>query len=210
MIFTAIATTAAVATAVTTAWSVYSALSDYCDKSKENNEECIKTNFARLFSDNRSDESPTENGMRLKDKDGNEFLLTKNQDGTETATYDDGRTVSFQRDENNHIHHTGGESSILPMLLGSYFLYHGFGSTTPNQYHYDSNTKTYVSEQPLQKMDENERRNRANSFLPAAAASYYRNTGDISTSSKGAASKSSVSNSAKGGFGGAGARSASS
>ena len=44
---------------------------------------------------------------QMVDDAGNPYTLHRNEDGTETAVYDDGREVTFQRDENNNLNFIG-------------------------------------------------------------------------------------------------------
>ena len=76
-------------------------------------------------------------GEALTDENGRTYHLIKNEDGTETAKYDNGDEVTFRRDENDNLNYVSGMSSLLPMMLMSYFLFHGIGGY---QGHYDRNT----------------------------------------------------------------------
>lgn len=84
-------------------------------------------------------------GDVLKDDQGRTYRLIKNEDGTETAKYDNGEEVTFRRDENDNLNYVSGASSLLPMLLASYFLFHGIGGYSG---HYDRNTGNVLNNKP--------------------------------------------------------------
>ena len=50
---------------------------------------------------------------QMVDDAGNPYTLHRNEDGTETAVYDDGREVTFRRDENNNLNFVSGISSFM-------------------------------------------------------------------------------------------------
>ncbi len=66
-------------------------------------------------------------GDTLTDENGRKYQLIKNEDGTETAKYENGEEVTFRRDENDNLNYVSGMSSLLPMMMMSYFLFHGLG-----------------------------------------------------------------------------------
>ncbi len=66
-------------------------------------------------------------GDTLTDENGRKYQLVKNEDGTETAKYENGDEVTFRRDENDNLNYVSGMSSLLPMMMMSYFLFHGMG-----------------------------------------------------------------------------------
>lgn len=82
-------------------------------------------------------------GEALTDENGRTYHLIKNEDGTETAKYDNGDEVTFRRDENDNLNYVSGMSSLLPMMLMSYFLFHGIGGY---QGHYDRNTGNVLND----------------------------------------------------------------
>lgn len=84
-------------------------------------------------------------GEALTDDQGRTYHLIKNEDGTETARYDNGEEVTFRRDENDNLNYVSGASSLLPMLLASYFLFHGIGGYSG---HYDRNTGNVLNNKP--------------------------------------------------------------
>lgn len=84
-------------------------------------------------------------GEALTDDQGRTYHLIKNEDGTETARYDNGEEVTFRRDENDNLNYVSGMSSLLPMMLASYFLFHGIGGYSG---HYDRNTGNVLNNKP--------------------------------------------------------------
>ena len=69
-------------------------------------------------------------GDELKDENGRTYHLVKNEDGTETAKYDNGEEVTFRRDENDNLQYVSGVSSLLPLLMMS----RGSRLETPDTY----------------------------------------------------------------------------
>ena len=66
-------------------------------------------------------------GEKLTDENGRTYYLIKNPDGTETARYENGEEVTFRRDENDNLHYISGMSNLLPLMMMSYFMFHGMG-----------------------------------------------------------------------------------
>ena len=64
-------------------------------------------------------------GMELKDQAGNSYVLTKNSDGTETAVYEDGRSVCFVHAGVNGLSYVSGMHGLLAGLAVSYYAYRG-------------------------------------------------------------------------------------
>ena len=177
-------------------------------------------------------------GQYLLDDNGKEYKLIKNEDGTETAKYADGQEVTFNRYENSSfMDYVSGNAGLLTALAAGYFMFHGFNNSVG---HYDTGKNRYVLDEPLKKFSNQESRQKAlkGKYVPpnrglmplqkyqeqqpqATGSSSGRSGGSTyvggrsrsssveSNSSKSSTSKSSVS-STKSGFGGAGARSASS
>ena len=177
-------------------------------------------------------------GQYLLDDNGKEYKLIQNEDGTETAKYSDGEEVTFNRYENSSfIDYVSGNAGLLTALAAGYFMFHGFNNSVG---HYDAGKNRYVLDEPLKKFPNQESRQKAlkgkyvppnRGLLPlqkyqeqqaqATGSSSGRSGGSTyvgghsrsssveSNSSKSSTGKSSVS-STKSGFGGAGARSASS
>lgn len=84
-------------------------------------------------------------GQELKDENGRTYHLIKNEDGTETARYDNGEEVTFRRDENDNLQYISGASSLLPLLMMSYFMFHGMNNYSG---HYDRNTGNVLNNRP--------------------------------------------------------------
>ena len=77
---------------------------------------------------------------RLKDDNGKEYTLVKNADGTETAKYDDGESVTFKRDDDGNLNFVAGSAGLLAGLAAGYFLWHGL---SPSGGYYDSASRSY-------------------------------------------------------------------
>ena len=67
-------------------------------------------------------------GQRLTDDNGMEYTLIDNGDGTETARYDDGRSVTFQRQEDGSLSYLAGAAGLIAGMAAGYYLFHGFSS----------------------------------------------------------------------------------
>ena len=52
----------------------------------------------------------------LLDDEGREYTLTQNADGTETATYEDGRSVTVKREENGSLRYISGAEGLIAGL----------------------------------------------------------------------------------------------
>lgn len=165
-------------------------------------------------------------GQRLTDDNGVEYTLIDNGDGTETARYDDGRSVTFRRQEDGSLDFLSGTAGLLAGMAAGYFLFHGFNNPGGN---WDASRNRYTVSEPLKPT--NTPTNAANTSKPAAnstnAAGTAKpsattstpqnsaanaNTNKVNLSKENAAPKSNVSSnsSAKSGFGTAGARGGSS
>ena len=176
--------------------------------------------------------------QRLKDDSGKEYTLIKNGDGTETAKYDNGESVTFKRDDDGNLNVVAGAAGLLAGLGAGYFLWHGLN---PSGAHFDSYTNSYrPSSSVSQDIKKNgwkkyDRERDKNTGGKAGGTAAITNNSSNSTTSNSASStksnsttstskpavtsqsksttpstKSSVSGagSTKSGFGGAGARSA--
>ena len=84
-------------------------------------------------------------GDTLTDENGRKYQLIKNEDGTETAKYENGDEVTFRRDENDNLNYVSGMSSLLPMMMMSYFLFHGMGGYRGT---YDQATGNVLNNKP--------------------------------------------------------------
>lgn len=145
-------------------------------------------------------------GTRLVDDNGNEYTLIKNADGTETAKYDDGKEVTFKRDEDGNLNLVSGAGGLLAGLAAGYFLFHGFhnsgGSYSGNRYTPStrpSAISSYDRDRELKKYMRDDKKSGG-----TAATSNPSAKSNSNSSSKSSVSSSST---AKGGFGSAGARS---
>lgn len=162
--------------------------------------------------------------QELLDSDGRKYTLHQNEDGTETARYDNGEEVTFRRDEHGNVDYCSGTAS-LAAILASYFLFHGF------MYPSGSMSATgFTANAPLRTTSANYRAEALRKYTPAGGkiqdikipTAVYRDKDNQSggssysgggsrtrTSSESSKGSSSV-GSTKSGFGSAGARSASS
>lgn len=156
-------------------------------------------------------------GDVLTDEAGREYKLHDNGDGTETARYANGDSVTFRRDEDG-LSFLSGTAGLLAGLAAGYFIHRGLSGGHGG--YYDANRKRYVASEPVrplkkEKEDKNSSNYRSNSSSRSSSKS-SREAGKAATKSSAASAKSSVAGSskssvsAKSGFGSAGARSASS
>lgn len=160
-------------------------------------------------------------GQRLTDDNGMEYTLIDNGDGTETARYDDGRSVTFQRQEDGSLNYLAGAAGLIAGMAAGYYLFHGFSRPAGT---WNSSTNRYMISEPLR------RENTSGTYTSRPASSANSSTPNSSTatnsnskvnlskesapSSAATSSNSKVnlskestsSSSAKSGFGGAGAR----
>lgn len=152
--------------------------------------------------------------QELLDDNGNKYTLHKNQDGSETARYDDGKEVTFKRDEQGNINRQSGDSSLLPGLLMGYLLFSGLSSSGGTW----NSAGNYVSNAPMKPISQEVRNANMQKYTPAGGKIQditppKSNGSSGSGFAKGSGSsnraKSSVGN-VKSGFGSAGARSAAS
>ena len=146
--------------------------------------------------------------QELLDDNGNKYTLHKNQDGSETARYEDGKEVTFKRDAQGNINHQSGDSSLLPGLLMGYLVFSGLSSSGGTW----NSAGNYVANSPMKPISQATRNSNMQNYVPAGSKIQditppSTNISSRSTSSNGA--KSSV-GTVKSGFGSAGARSAAS
>ena len=87
-------------------------------------------------------------GQRLTDDNGVEYTLIDNGDGTETARYDDGRSVTFRRQEDGSLDFLSGTAGLLAGMAAGYFLFHGFNSPAGN---WDASRNRYTVTEPLKR-----------------------------------------------------------
>lgn len=161
------------------------------------------------FSDDEAENSvpnaTTQNlaGQRLTDDNGVEYTLIDNGDGTETARYDDGRSVTFRRQEDGSLDFLSGTAGLIAGMAAGYFLFHGFSSPAGN---WNAAQNRYTVSEPLQRRDNNVAAGGSAGKTSSTANSNNSNS-KINLSKD---SSSSSSSSAKTGFGTAGARGGSS
>lgn len=151
-------------------------------------------------------------GQRLTDDNGVEYTLIDNGDGTETARYDDGRSVTFRRQEDGSLDYLYGAAGLIAGMAAGYYLFHGFSSPAGT---WNSATNRYTVSEPLRRNDKNTSGAYTSRPSSSANSSTAANSSASSSNSKVNLSKesstpktnaSTSSSSAKSGFGGAGAR----
>lgn len=91
-------------------------------------------------------------GQRLTDDNGVEYTLIDNGDGTETARYDDGRSVTFQRQEDGSLDYLYGAAGLLATMAAGYYLFHGFSGGGGT---WDASRNRYTVSEPLKRIDDN-------------------------------------------------------
>ena len=157
---------------------------------------------------------------QMVDDAGNPYTLHRNEDGTETAVYDDGREVTFRRDENNNLNFISGTAGLLSGLAMGDFLFHGLQPSQPG--YYDKNTGRYVARGNMQPLSREERDDKYRPYGAAgraasravsgnnSAAKAQPNNAGVKNGTNAQNNNTSVKSGAKTGFGSAGARSAAS
>ena len=156
-------------------------------------------------------------GDVLTDEAGREYKLHDNGDGTETARYANGDSVTFRRDEGG-LSFLSGTAGLLAGLAAGYFIHRGLSGGHGG--YYDANRKRYVASEPVRPLKKDkEDKNSSNYRSSSGSRSSSKNSseaGKAAAKSSAAAAKNSATGntkssvSAKSGFGSAGARSASS
>lgn len=175
--------------------------------------------------------------QELLDDNGNKYTLHKNPNGTETARYEDGKEVTFHRDDDGNLSVVSGMGGLIAGMAAGYFLFHGFNSPMGS---YNASTNRYVASEPLRPATRADRASAMSKYTPkggkiqdvppptlkekqegvnnsSSGGSRYHSSSSSSSSknvsksssSSSSSSKSSV-GSVKSGFGSAGARSAAS
>ena len=134
-------------------------------------------------------------GQRLTDDNGMEYTLIDNGDGTETARYDDGRSVTFQRQEDGSLDYLYGVAGLMAGMAAGYYLFHGFSRPAGT---WNPATNRYTVSEPLRRDDKNTN--------AAGRTSSSASSANSSNSKVNLSKESTPSSSAKSGFGGAGAR----
>ncbi|WP_303816961.1 hypothetical protein [Selenomonas ruminantium] len=161
-------------------------------------------------------------GDVLTDEAGREYKLHDNGDGTETARYANGDSVTFRRDEDG-LSFLSGTAGLLAGLAAGYFIHRGLSGGHGG--YYDANRKRYVASEPVRPLKKDKEDKNSSNYRSSSSSSRSSNKSSSKNSSEAgnAAAKSSASSaknsatgstkssvSAKSGFGSAGARSASS
>ncbi len=156
-------------------------------------------------------------GDVLTDEAGREYKLHDNGDGTETARYANGDSVTFRRDEDG-LSFLSGTAGLLAGLAAGYFIHRGLSGGHGG--YYDANRKRYVASEPVRPLKKDkEDKNSSNYRSSSGGRSSSKNSSEAgkaaakssASSAKNSATGSTKSSvSAKSGFGSAGARSASS
>jgi len=100
--------------------------------------------------------------QRLLDDNDQEYTLKNNKDGTETAIYDNGDSVTFKRDDDGNIAIISGMAGLCTGLLSGYMLFHGFSSPL---YNWNSDTRRYTPSYPPRQLSWEEQNTRFNNML---------------------------------------------
>ena len=151
------------------------------------------------------------NDRELVDDNGETYTLHRNDDGTETASYGDGREVTFNRRSDGSLDVISGAGALLPALAASYFLFNNHSAPGGR---FDG-TRYVVNERPYELTDRERREEQNSRYGSSPSSSKSKSSKSVggakAPGSSGTVKKSSTSGSSvKSGFGGAGARSASS
>lgn len=153
-----------------------------------------------------SEQSPDES--MLVDDEGNRYQLIQNDDGTETAVFENGQSVTLQRHEDGSVDYVSGTVGLLAGLLTGYFLFHGLSPAAGGRY--DPISSRYVAADRPSSLSASERRERMQNYRQSVVGS-RKDVATSGTSSGGAGVAGSKSDSsAKSGFGSAGSRSSAS
>ena len=144
---------------------------------------------------------------QMVDDAGNPYTLHRNEDGTETAAYDDGKEVTFRRDENNNLNFVSGTAGLLSGMAMGYFLFHGLQPSQPG--YYDKASGRYVARGSMHPLSKEERDDKYRPYGAAGRAASHAFSGSNSDA-KAQNNGTSVKSGTKTGFGSAGARSATS
>ena len=138
-------------------------------------------------------QAPADVPTSFQDAAGETVQLTHNADGTDTATYADGRSVTFRRDDDGNLSATSGTASLLTGIAAGYLLSQGFSGGAG---HYDTATRSYRVTRPY--------------TYQAPQKPEAKRSNAVSAEGGATASRQAASVRSAGGFGGAGARSAAS
>ena len=105
-------------------------------------------------------------GDVLTDEAGREYKLHDNGDGTETARYANGDSVTFRRDEGG-LSFLSGTAGLLAGLAAGYFIHRGLSGGHGG--YYDANRKRYVASEPVRPL-KRIKRTRIRPIIAAAPA----------------------------------------
>ena len=155
----------------------------------------------------RSEEQQIEGPQTLIDDEGDEYTLTQNEDGSETATYADGRTVTIKREENGTLRYLHGTEGLIAGLAAGYYMFHGLSGGAGG--YYNAALGRYIPNGPVQPIRDRQYSSTAGSAYRSSSRGSSINTSRSSSKSSSTA-KSSSHSSSKSGFGSAGARSSAS
>lgn len=147
----------------------------------------------------------------ITDENGWEYTLQNNDDGTETVIYPNGESETFKRESDGSLTHISGTTGLIAGMAASYYLFHGLsGQNNSVKGHYDNTKSKYVLDEPLQRIDRERQDKRTTTATGGGGGARSNNDTNITKESPktNSAGKTAVSDGAKGGFGGAGARTA--
>jgi hypothetical protein len=68
--------------------------------------------------------------VTLKDKNDANFTVTKNENGTATASYEDGKEVTFKVDNKGNMVYISGDKDLMDNIGTSYLSYLGFDTNS--------------------------------------------------------------------------------
>ena len=105
-----------------------------------------------------------------------------------------GPITLLKMDENDNLHYISGMSNLLPLMMMSYFMFHGMGGWSG---HYDRNSGTVINDRPAYTQQKNPQygSNGAKQASPSYKSGTSSNKSTVKAPSGG-----------KTGFGGAGVR----
>lgn len=104
--------------------------------------------------------------QQLIDDNGKKYTLHQNDDGTETAYYEDGQRVTFKRDEQGNLDYVSGNSGLLAGLIAGYFLFHGYSTPVGA---WNSASNRYVISEPLKGASQSSRATGMQKYVPSNA-----------------------------------------
>lgn len=142
--------------------------------------------------------------QELLDDNGQEYILTQNEDGTETARYPDGEEVTMRRHDDGTIDYVSGTAGLITGLAAGYLLFHGLAGGSGV---FNAGSGRFIPSTPYARLDEKDKKEwQRSTYVPRASVHHDAEDSHINSKSSNASPHAVV----KGGFGGAGARSAAS